>query len=242
MNRELHVTSPMMTGQDVLDVQTKLDALGYALGELDGEYGPATAGAARAFQRDHGLDVDGIVGPITSGALAIATAAQTHQAASEKGALALVEAIKHIGVKEDPPNSDRTMFGEWFGVNGVAWCNIFVSYCFRTAANYTIAEGFAGKADGVYPKGCAYVPTTEAWLRTTGMWLGRVAPLRGDIVIYNWDGGEPDHIGIVESYLGDGKFSAVEGNTSVTNKSNGGEVQRATRHLTQVDGFGRILG
>jgi hypothetical protein len=51
------------------------------------------------------------------------------------------------------------------------------------------------------------------------MWLGRVPPLRGDIAIYNRDGGEPDHIGIVESYLGDGKFSAIEGNTSVTNKS-----------------------
>jgi hypothetical protein len=47
--------------------------------------------------------------------------------------------------------------------------------------------------------------------------------------------------GIVERYLGDGRFSAIEGNTSVTSKSNGGEVQRATRHLTQVDGFGRIL-
>ena len=45
---------------------------------------------------------------------------------------------------------------------------------------------------------------------------------------------------IVERYLGDGKFQAVEGNTSVSNKSNGGEVQRALRHLTQVDGFGRV--
>jgi len=241
MARELHVTSPMMTGPDVLEVQTKLETVGYSPGEIDGVYGPATAGAVRAFQRDHALNVDGIVGPITVGALAVATAGQPHQAASQKGGLALAEAIKHIGVTEDPPGSDRTMFGEWFGVNGVAWCNIFVSYCFRVAANYTIADGFAGKADGVYPKGCAYVPTTEAWLRTTGMWLGRVPPLGGDIAIYNWNGGEPDHIGIVESYLGEGKFRAIEGNTIVTNNSNGGEVQRAIRYLSQVDGFGRIL-
>lgn len=240
MTRDLHVTSPMMTGQDVLDLQTKLESLGYSPGELDAEYGPATAGAVRAFQRDHGLEVDGVVGPNTRGALAAAGPGQKQPTASTKGELALAEAIKHIGVKEDPPNSNRTMFGEWFGVNGVAWCNIFVSYCFQIGAHYTIAEGFEGKADGVYPKGCAYVPTTEAWLRTTGMWLGRVPPQRGDIAIYNWDGGEPDHIGIVESYLGDGKFTAIEGNTSVTNKSNGGEVQRAVRHLTQVDGFGRV--
>jgi hypothetical protein len=230
-----------MTGPDVLEVQTKLETVGYSPGELDGLYGPATAGAVRAFQRDHRLDVDGIVGPITRGALAVATAGQAQQTASKKGLLALAEASKYIGVTEDPPGSNRTMFGEWFGVNGVAWCNIFVSYCFRVAADYTIAQGFAGKADVVYPLGCAYVPTTEAWLRTTGMWIGRVPPLGGDIAIYNWDEGEPDHIGIVESYLGGGKFSAIEGNTSVTSKSNGGEVQRAIRYLSQVDGFGRVV-
>ena len=32
---------------------------------------------------------------------------------------------------ESTRGSNRTMFGEWFGVNSVAWCNIFVSYCFR---------------------------------------------------------------------------------------------------------------
>ena len=240
MSRELHVTSPMMSGQDVLDLQTKLDGLGYSLGEIDGKYGISTEAAVRAFQRDHGLAVDGAVGPIAAGAVAAAATAQKNQVPSAKGILALAEAIKHIGVTEDPPDSNRTMFGEWFGVNGVPWCNIFVSYCFQIAASSTIANGLAGKAPGVYAKGCAYVPTTEAWLRTTGMWLGRVAPLGGDIAIYNWDGGDPDHIGIVEKYLGDGTFSAIEGNTSVTNKSNGGEVQRAIRHLSQVDGFGRV--
>jgi len=33
--------------------------------------------------------------------------------------------------------------------------------------------------------------------------------------------------------------SAIEGKTSETNKSNGGEVQRAILNLSQVDGFGR---
>src|SRR4051812_49850179 len=85
MARELHVTSPMMTGPGVLEVQTKLEAVSYSPGELDGVYGPAMAGAVRAFQRDHRLDVDGIAGPITRGALALATAGPAQQTASKKG-------------------------------------------------------------------------------------------------------------------------------------------------------------
>jgi hypothetical protein len=72
------------------------------------------------------------------------------------------------------------------------------------------------------------------------MWLGRVEPQPGDIAIYNWDGAEPDHIGIVERYLGNGTFTAIEGNTAVDNDSNGDGVMRRTRTLKQVDGFGRV--
>ena len=73
------------------------------------------------------------------------------------------------------------------------------------------------------------------------MWVGRVDPQPGDIAIYNWDGGVPDHIGIVETYLGGGEFTAIEGNTAIGNDSNGGEVMRRERRVTQVDGFGRVL-
>jgi hypothetical protein len=240
METELRVTSPTMKGEGVLAVQQRLEALGYAPGELDADYGPATAGAVRSFQRDHDLAIDGIVGPATRAALDAATPDQTRQVPSEKGLLALAESTRHIGTQESPAGSNRQKFGVWFGVDGVAWCNIFVSYCFSVGAGYTLAAGYAGKADGVYPKGCAYVPTTEAWLRASGMWLGRATPLPGDLAIYNWNGGDPDHIGIVERYLGDGTFQAIEGNTSARDNSNGGEVQRTIRRLTQVDGFGRI--
>jgi hypothetical protein len=38
------------------------------------------------------------------------------------------------------------------------------------------------------------------------MWLGRATPTGGDIAIYNWNGGEPDHIGMVTRWLGGGEF------------------------------------
>ncbi len=241
MLRDLYVTSPMMNGRDVFDVQQRLAALGYKLGVTDGVYGPATEAAVRTFQRDQGIEVDGAVGPQTRASLANATMQVTPKP-SDLGLKALAEATKYIGIKEDPPGSNRTMFGEWFGANGVAWCNIFVSYCFKVGADYVIADGFAGgRGAGVFRgKGCSYVPTTEAWLRATGMWLGPIVPETGDIAIYNWDGGEPDHIGIVARDLGNGHFEAIEGNTSEGSDSNGGEVMRRVRHLTQVDGFGRV--
>ena len=63
-------------GQDVRDCQTMLYNLGYSLGSygIDGDYGRATEAAVKEFQRDHGLTVDGICGPMTWDALEKATA------------------------------------------------------------------------------------------------------------------------------------------------------------------------
>ncbi len=235
--RLLHVTSPLLAGPDVLAVQRRLAALGYDPGPLDGEYGPATAGAVRTFQTDAGIEVDGIVGPETRRALAGAEPRRPARGGSRLGRRALAEARRWIGTAEAPPASNRTPFGAWFGVDGVPWCNIFVSYCFSVGAGFTLANGFGGA--GCTDKGCSYVPTTEAWLRATGRWLGRVEPRPGDIAIYNWDGGPPDHIGIVES-AGDGAFTAIEGNTADGDDANGGEVMRRERTLADVDGFGRV--
>jgi peptidoglycan hydrolase-like protein with peptidoglycan-binding domain len=241
--KELHVTSPLMAGPAVFKVQQRLNALGYAPGKLDGQYGLATAGAVRAFQRDHQLQVDGVVGANTQALLKTAVVppgpAPIVRKASTLGQLALAESLREVGSKESPANSNKNKFGKWFGVDGVAWCNIFVSYCFVNGADYTICSGFKGA--GVYAKGCTYVPTTEAWLHATGMWKGRTEPLPGDIAIYNWHGGLPDHIGIVEEYLGGGKFNAIEGNTGIGNDANGGEVMRRLRYFSDVNGFGRVV-
>lgn len=233
----LLVTSPLLDGPDVLAVQRRLAALGFAPGPLDGRYGPATESAVRELQAGSGIEVDGVVGPQTRAALLVAKPGPRRPMPSVAGKRALAEARRWIGAREQPPGSNRTRFGVWFGLNGVPWCNIFVSYCFSAGAGYTICRGFRGA--GVTAKGCAYVPTTEAWLRATGLWLGRVEPEPGDIAIYNWDGGPPDHIGIVESGDG-GSFTAVEGNTSVGADSDGGEVMRRERTLDDVDGFGRV--
>jgi len=55
----------------VTKIQARLQALGYDLGKfgVDGDYGGATVGAVRDFQRQNGLKVDGMVGPNTWGVL-----------------------------------------------------------------------------------------------------------------------------------------------------------------------------
>jgi Putative peptidoglycan binding domain/CHAP domain len=227
--RLLLVTSPLLEGPDVRAVQRRLAVLGFDPGPIDGAYGPATERAVRAFQSSAGLEVDGVVGPKTRASLAVARP-RRNERGSQIGQRALAEARRWLGTAEDPPGSNRTPFGAWFGLDGVPWCNIFVSYCFAVGAGTTIAAGFHGA--GCSPRGCAYVPTTEAWLRATGMWLGRVTPVPGDVAIYNWDGGPPDHIGIVDHADG-GTFAAIEGNAD-------GVVARRTRSLDDVDGFGRV--
>ena len=55
----------MLRGEDVLAVQARLTELGFDTGKADGIYGPRTATAVSAFQAAAGVQVDGIVGPIT---------------------------------------------------------------------------------------------------------------------------------------------------------------------------------
>jgi hypothetical protein len=224
----------------VLAIQERLATLGYAAGSLDGRYGVATAYAVARFQSDRELEADGVIASATRAALAgdAKEPGGDRLVASLAGKRALREALRHLGVREQPAGSNKTRFGRWYGVDGVPWCAIFVSYCFREGAGMTLCEGFKGA--GVGTRGCAYVPTLEAWLRATGRWKGRSAPAPGDIAIFNWDGGVPDHIGIVESFMADGTFTCIEGNTSVGNDSNGGQVMRRRRHLNQVNGFGHV--
>jgi len=58
-------------GDAVVQMQTILYRLGYDLGSygIDGDYGKKTEAAVKAFQRDHGLAVDGVCGPMTWDAL-----------------------------------------------------------------------------------------------------------------------------------------------------------------------------
>ncbi len=60
---------PGSQGEEVRKLQRRLKELGYYKGSVDGDYGEGTATAVEAFQRQHGLDVDGKAGPQTQNKL-----------------------------------------------------------------------------------------------------------------------------------------------------------------------------
>ncbi|HYY08542.1 MAG TPA: peptidoglycan-binding protein [Actinomycetota bacterium] len=64
-DRTLYHRAPMFRGDDVRELQRKLNALGFDAGKEDGLYGPRMDAAVRQFQRNVGDDPDGIVGPHT---------------------------------------------------------------------------------------------------------------------------------------------------------------------------------
>ncbi len=128
-----------------------------------------------------------------------------------------------IGVSEQPPNSNKQKYGEWFGWNGVAWCAQFVSWCYSTAGfplgNIGFVKGFAG-CQSAYSH---FLATKEI---TTH-------PQEGDIVLFDWNSDHRyDHVGLFVKWIDEkkGVFETIEGNTSLTNDSNGGAVMSRTRN------------
>jgi hypothetical protein len=144
-------------------------------------------------------------------------------AAATVRAAALQEAAQWLGTKESPANSNRTPFGAWYGADGQPWCAMFCTYAFEVGA-------FGGSPSFAKGQRYAYVPyiVDDARHGRNGLSI-TTAPIPGDLVCYDWDGGDYDHVGIFEGGNAN-EWTAIEGNTSASNNSNGGEVQRRTRN------------
>lgn len=140
---------------------------------------------------------------------------------------ALNRACSQIGVSESPPNSNVVKFSDWYGMIG-PWCAMFVTWCFEYGADDLRVDSPPFVKGSRY----AYVPYIVADARAHKYGLSTTDdPVPGDLVCYDWQSnGEPDHIGVFERWQGGGDFSAIEGNTSTSDNSNGGQVMRRVRN------------
>lgn len=135
-----------------------------------------------------------------------------------------------IGTKENPPNSNETIFGQWFGMQHQPWCGIFVSWVYAQAGKPIKNMG--------YTKGYAGCQTAYNYFVKNGLLVND--PMPGDIVLYDWNGDKRfDHTGIFVEWVSKDKFKSIEGNTSLANDSNGGEVMERVRNKS-VAVFARL--
>jgi hypothetical protein len=141
-------------------------------------------------------------------------------------------ALAEIGYKESPPDSNITKYGEWYGLNGRAWCAIFVSWVFNNAdcklPKINCDKGFS-KCQSMYE----YAKKNN---------LLTVKPQTGDIILFDWENnGHYDHTGIFMKDNEDDKyFTSIEGNTAVDNNSNGGIVMKRTKRPYSLAKFVNI--
>jgi len=130
-------------------------------------------------------------------------------------------ARNEIGVTESPKNSNKTKYGKWFGYDGVAWCGMFVSWCYDQAGVVMPKIGFS-------KPGFAGCQTAVAYFKKNGKITTN--PVAGDIVFFDWNAdGRYDHTGLFVKDNADGSFQTIEGNTAIGNDSNGGKVMERTR-------------
>jgi cell wall-associated NlpC family hydrolase len=134
-------------------------------------------------------------------------------------------AEKEIGYMEYPVDSNKTKYGKWFGLDGQPWCAMFVSWIYDKAGIIMPKIGFAKPGYAGCQSAYAYFKKNNMITKT---------PKAGDIVLFDWNAdGRYDHTGIFVKHLTPTTFESIEGNTSLTNQSNGGMVMKRTRKYSQ---------
>jgi hypothetical protein len=137
----------------------------------------------------------------------------------------LQKSITQLGIKEYPPDSNQVKYTDWYNMIG-PWCAMFCTWCDLTGVKPATATFIQGQR-------YAYVPYIVADARAKKYGLSTTDdPIPGDLACYDWEfNGEYDHVGIFEKWTsGVTQFNCIEGNTSTSNNSNGGEVMRRSRN------------
>ena len=249
----LELVTPHVTGQKVRDAQWLMKGNNrfvglapYKDGEIDGDYGPLSAQATARTKYWIGYPqnaVDGSFGqtlyeylrplkwrPLPS-EYRDRRDARLKAAAETIGSKALEIAITQIGYKEqrDSRSGNINKYGKWYGMDRVAWCAIFDSWCFDQS----------GYKNFKY----SYVPFVAADAIANRNRLSIVrTPRYGDLALHTINGVPDEHISFFEKWIDEaaGTFYDVGGNTGPSSISNGGAVMRQVRDTHRISRFVRV--
>lgn len=255
--RVLRLVSPAMTGPDVQALQCALNKRArprdLATIDVDGEYGPATAGLYRivGYQLglldttlDRGATIEAQRIVIDPGRRSKAQLARAKRRTHEGPGAAIRWALAQVGTKEQPANSNRgPRIDKWqakFGIEGSAWCGAYAGYALKVHGGVPISDRVV------------YCPSIEADAKLgVGGWEKFIPADRaseakcGDAVLFDFSvpATEPEHVGLLVEPVRGGQLHTVEGNTSGGpggSQSNGGMVAaRRDRGIGSVVGFAR---
>lgn len=137
------------------------------------------------------------------------------------GADVISVAAREIGYHEKAGKINK--YGEWYRLNGVAWCMEFVQWCYAQAGE-------------PLPHKTASCGDLLSWYRREDPSCISKVPVEGCIVIFDFSKTKysTDHTGIFVKSEGS-TITTIDGNTSSGNDANGGWVQQRTRNLSYAN-------
>ncbi len=152
-------------GSEVAEIQGELASLGYDV-SADGDFGPATAEAVKAFQEANGLDPDGLVGETTYSMLLGKSMPEISRGSNYISRRVVQSSMQYIGVPYVFGGTSPSGFD----------CSGYVQYVFAHAGIY-----LPRTADAQYEVG--YPVSTEELVA-------------GDLVFFSTYAYGPSHVGI----------------------------------------------
>jgi hypothetical protein len=261
VHRTLHLTTPLLQGKDVENLQHSINGLvkHYEFPWMaitpDGEYGKRSARKAAFVMELIGLDSDLVHKTRHTGHLSEATQRlirnpqkrtdadrkrednrksrfQKLRKQHKEGLSAAVDAmIKHVGVKENPPESNMGPFPitacqAHFGLDHQPWCGCCAGFFIEVECN-------GGQHTGTWWPYAGSI-RTDAEAGKNGLEDINPAHAHKGCIATFFSGGD-DHVGLVRADSENGILFTVEGNTSSARQdSDGGIIEIKERSFSEV--------